>query len=101
MTKRRRVFEVRLTTTLIVEIDDKVLKRGLSKSFRKRFYTFVTEADVAGHIGYNHVANNAQLHSLDGFADLKDSLVEVIDAEYHETEARELKPIRIPAEATP
>lgn len=95
MTKRH--YEVSVTCTLLVEIDERVLKRGTSKSFAKSFYKFDSKEEVAAHIGRNHVLNQTRLSNLDGFADLPNSLVVVHELD-DDAEARENPPVRVPAE---
>ena len=55
-----------VTTTVEVEFDDALLP---DDEWRKNFYYICTLDDLASHLGFNYVVNNAVLKQLDGFAD--------------------------------
>lgn len=71
----KKRYTVQLTAT--VEVDDAVIKRGLSNEFRKDFYDFHSPGDVAAHIAYNMIVNGCRLTSIDGFADMDAGLARI------------------------
>jgi hypothetical protein len=87
----KRKFEVQLTCTLTVELDDSVIA-AVDDSWRKSFYPLRTPEDIAEHIAYNLVVNNAELSELDGFADQSNDAAKIIEPPDWETEAIEISP---------
>ena len=61
----------------IIEIDDVVIK-SVDENWRSFFYNLTTPQEIAEHIAYNIIVNNATLSRLDGFADMKDDFVRVL-----------------------
>lgn len=57
---------VLVTTEVEVEFDDSLLP---DDEWRESFYQIHTLEQLAEHLGYNYVVNNAVLRQLDGFAD--------------------------------
>lgn len=78
---KRQTFRVEVTTTVAVDIDDRLTP---TQEWRDSFYQLHSLREVAEHIAYNFVANGAHsLRQLDGFADRDDSdaVVKVLDTE--------------------
>lgn len=92
----KRVYEVTVTTTAVVEIDERVLKVGMSKSFARQFYTFSSREEVVEFIARNIVPTGGALCDVDGFADQPTRCFGVVDIAEHECEAVELPPVRVP-----
>jgi hypothetical protein len=90
-------FRVTLTADVEIEIDEAVIALALTEEWRKRsfrawqktFYHMADAIDVAAHIAYNMVVNNATLSSLDGFADRKVAEARIKSLEW-ESEAEEI-----------
>ena len=61
----------------IIEIDDVVIK-SVDDEWRSMFYNLTTPREIAEHIAYNIIVNNATLTRLDGFADLNDDYVRIL-----------------------
>jgi hypothetical protein len=94
----KRKFEIQFEIdgeeidTGIIELDQKVID-VVNDEWRSFFYNLYTPEEIAAHIGYNLVINNAKLSDLDGWADLSDNLARVIDwpqLDNWETSAREI-----------
>jgi len=69
-------FTVTLTTEVEIDLDQKVIDQ-VDDEWRSMFYNLHTPEDIAEHIGFNLVVNNASLTMLDGWADLSDDMVRV------------------------
>ena len=61
----------------IIEIDDVVIK-SVDEEWRSMFYNLTSPQEIAEHIAYNIIVNNATLTRLDGFADLNDDYVRIL-----------------------
>lgn len=70
MQKRRKFVA---TFSVEIEVDQSAIDRGLSEEFRKEFYDFRTEMQVAAHLAYN-LMRGAEIRQLDGFADMPESV---------------------------
>jgi hypothetical protein len=69
-----------ITMTVEAEIEvDESLFDVVDEDWKKCFYDFEEDIDVAEHIGYNMVANRYSLSDLDGFADQPDSKARFVD----------------------
>lgn len=74
----KKTYKVRVIQEVELEIDSKIIK-AVDENWRKTFYKHVkTPQDIANHIGYNVLVNDAQLSNLDGFANLSNNLVKVL-----------------------
>jgi hypothetical protein len=60
----------------IIEIDDVVIK-SVDEYWRSFFYNLTTPQEIAEHIAYNIIVNNATLSRLDGFADMDDKYARI------------------------
>ena len=63
----------------MIEIDDAVIN-NVDDSWRKMFYDFTTPQQIAEHIAFNMIVNDATLSQLDGFANLSDDMA-VLDVD--------------------
>lgn len=79
-----KLFEISLSGTVTVEIDDQVIE-AVNDDWRATFYKLRTPEEIAGHIAYNLVVNRVKLSQMDGWADQPDSNVKVVNEEW-ETE---------------
>lgn len=61
----------------IIEIDDIVIN-AVDEDWKSQFYNLQSAHEIAEHIAYNIIVNNATLTRLDGFADLKDEYVRIL-----------------------
>lgn len=55
----------------VIELDDRVTA-SVNENWRAFFYNLTTTQEIAEHIAYNMVVNDATLSRLDGFANLPD-----------------------------
>jgi hypothetical protein len=85
-----RRFGVTVTCTMEVEVDDRVLAQ-VDDMWRKTFYPDVkSELDTVEFVVKNLVHHGVSLHQVEGFGDLPDRCVEILDEEWEST-AKELK----------
>lgn len=76
MSKRR--FRIEFSGEAVIELDDAVIDI-VDDEWRAVLYNLHTVEDIAEHIGYNLVINNALLSMLDGWADQPDGNAIVIE----------------------
>lgn len=81
MSKR---FLIEISTLFTMELSDKVLN-AVDDKWREQFYNFKTPEEIAQHIAYNMVINNAKLSQLDGFADQPNEYAELLDTPIWDT----------------
>lgn len=80
----KRRFEVEVECnygslgTAILEIDQKVFD-NVDDSFRENFYNLRTPQEIVKHLAYNIFVNETNLSQLDGWANLTDDLIKVIE----------------------
>ena len=84
----RRIFGVEITIVATVELDDAVID-DVDDEWRSVFYNLHTPEQVARHIAYNLVCNDARLSMLDGWADQPDSNAALLSEEVVEMDAWE------------
>ncbi len=70
-------FTVRFHGDVEVRLDDAVID-AVTEEWRGKFYDLHSPEDIAQHIAYNYIANNARLSQLDGWADQPNSNAKVI-----------------------
>ena len=85
-----RIFEIEFEGHAIIELDDEVID-AVDDEWRSALYPLYTPEEIAEHIGYNFVINNAELTYLDGWAHLKDSQAKMISKEISDIRAVELQ----------
>jgi len=62
----------------IIELDNEVIK-SVDDEWRKVFYSGLrSEQDIAEHLAFNIIVNNANLSMLDGFANFPDDFAKII-----------------------
>lgn len=66
-----RKIKVAFMVTAELEIDEEVLAVAQTDEWRKTFYDFSTDEEVANHIAFN-ILKGSGLRMLDGFADRRD-----------------------------
>lgn len=86
MPKVKVVFDV----TVELEIAEEVFA-AVTDEWRKNFYDLRSDADVAGHVARN-VMRGRPLSRLDGWADMPDDNVKVVDSEWLVTQAHISRP---------
>jgi len=81
-------FEVTITTVATLELDDAVLA-AVDDDWRKQMYAHIhTPEDVAEFVGFNMILRDLRLRSIDGFANLENSLASVVPGSVeHDVEA--------------
>lgn len=88
MSKRR--FNLQLECSATIELDDVVID-AVDDEWRSVFYQLQTPEQIAEHIGYNLIVNNARLAIMDGFADLDDDDARVVSGPDWTIDASEAK----------
>lgn len=83
----KRKFRVSFEGEAVIELDDAVI-RVVNDEWRASFYQLVTPEDIAKHIGYNMIVNNAALDDLDGWADQPEGNAQVLRQPEWEVDAR-------------
>ncbi len=74
-----KVFHVRFDGEITIELSDAVLAQ-VDNEWRKNFYSNIrTPEDIVEHIAYNIVINRWNLSALDGFANLSDDNVTILE----------------------
>jgi hypothetical protein len=68
----KRLFDIEITVKTQLELDDQVID-VVDDEWRSQLYDLYTPEEIAEHIAYNLIANNARLSQLDGWADQPDS----------------------------
>lgn len=63
-----------------IEIEDEVIK-AVNDEWRETFYSLISPQQVAEHIAYNIIVNDARLSQLDGFANFPDDYAEILREE--------------------
>ena len=85
MAKRR--FEIEIKKTVEIELDDAVIN-AVDDEWRKQLYDLKTPEDIAAHIAYNMVINNAPLSMIEGWADQPDENAEIIGQDSWDAEVQ-------------
>ena len=65
----KRLFEIGMTITTQIELDDSVFD-AVEDGLREKVLTLDTPEGIAGYVGYNMIANDASIASLEGFRPL-------------------------------
>jgi hypothetical protein len=87
----KRKFEIEMTVTATIELDNEVID-VVDDKWRSQLYNLRTPEEIARHIAYNMVANQANLSSIDGWADQSDDNAKFIVFPQWATESvKELK----------
>ena len=87
MSKRR--FRIIFSGEAEIELDSLVIA-VVDDEWRSYLYNLKTPEEIASHIGYNLIFNNARLSMLDGWADQPDSNAKYQECDVLEIEAEEL-----------
>ena len=61
----------------IIEINDDVID-AVDDEWRKQMYNLMTPQDVAEHIAYNMIVNDAKLSQIDGCADMPNEYAKIL-----------------------
>ena len=85
----KRKFRIIFSGEAEIELDDAVIA-VVDDEWRSYLYNLKTPEEIASHIGYNFIFNNARLSMLDGWADQPDSNVKYEGLDDLEIEAKEL-----------
>lgn len=84
-----RKFRISMTIDCDIILDEDVINR-VDDEWRSQFYNLTSANDVAEHIAYNLVVNNARLSQLDGWADMKDLQAAIISDSVSELSSEEI-----------
>lgn len=86
MAKHR--FRLMFEGEAVIELDDAVID-AVTDEWRSKFYQLNSPEQIARHIGYNLVINNARLDQLDGWADQPESNAQVVERPDWDVDANE------------
>lgn len=86
----KRKFEITISGTGVIEIDDEVIN-VVDDAWREMLYELNTPEEIAEHLGYHLIINDAKLTQLDGWADMPNEYAEVKDYPQWEAQATEMK----------
>ena len=81
-------FAVMFNGSISIEIDEVVLNRAGDSSMP---YGPMDRKEIVEHLAYNALFNHANLTSLDGWADLQDNLMKLVDWDAEVEYDREIK----------
>jgi|GEM_PF-5798726 len=85
-----RKFIVQWTTECVIELEDEVIDR-VDDEWRRFLYDLNTPEEIAEHIAFNIIVNNAGLSRLDGWADLPDRMARVTEVDRYWWDSNEVK----------
>ena len=85
----KRLFRIRFEGEAIIEVDQKAID-VVDDDWREHLYNLKSPLEIADHIGYNLVINNADLTRLDGWADQADDFAKIKEGLDWETEIEEI-----------
>lgn len=86
----KRIFEVHFEGTAVIELDEHVID-VVDDEWRLHLYDLNTPQEIAEHIGYNLVINQARLSHLDGWADQPNENAKIIESPDWEIDAYEVR----------
>lgn len=87
MTDRR--FHIEWIVDCEIVLDEEVINR-VDDEWRNVLYNLRTPTEIAEHIAYNLVMNNARLSQLDGWADMKDTQAKLISDDIFDMSCEEI-----------
>lgn len=70
-------FRLRFEAEAVIELDDAVID-AVTDEWRSMFYQLHSPEQIARHVGYNLVINNAGLDQLEGWADQPESNARIV-----------------------
>lgn len=73
----KRKYDIQVTVTATIEIDDEVLDDAMSESWQKQFWPVHRREDVVEHVGFN-MLRECPLSMIDGFAHMKDEQARIV-----------------------
>jgi hypothetical protein len=86
----KHIFSIELSGTATVEIDDQAIQ-VVDDDWRESLYNLRTPEEIARHIAYNLIVNNARLSQLDGWADQPDDNAKITESPEWEVKAELVK----------
>jgi hypothetical protein len=85
----KRIFEVTVTKTIMLELDDAVIN-AVDDEWRSQLYNLHEPEEIASMIGRCMVLFGSELSSLDGWADQPDSNARILETVDEDVEAQEV-----------
>ena len=85
----KKKFEIIIWGRTVIELDDRVID-AVDDEWREHLYNLNTPEDIAEHIAYNLVINNARLTMLDGWADQDDSYAKVLETDWDDWDTEDI-----------
>ena len=83
----KRKYEVQVTVTATLEIDDEVLAETLTKDWQDYMFPISRREDAVEHIAFN-MLRGANLSIIDGYAHRRDDQARVSDVDWSDWDVR-------------
>ena len=77
----KRKYEVQVTVTATIEIDDAVIKEAMSEDWRKNFWPVDRPEKCVEHVAFN-MLHDTELTGIDGFAHMKDEQARISEIDW-------------------
>jgi len=74
----KRTFVVDFEGSIIIELDDNVIK-VVDDEWRKQMFDIRTPEEIAQHVAFNMVANRLDLEQIDGWANLPNDRARIVE----------------------
>lgn len=87
-------FRGTITIDFEIDVDDRILKMCQDPEWKRTFYKFDRDEDVASNLAYNLLRNTRNVASLDGFAEFKADDVQLTREDWNEDECERATAIR-------
>ena len=84
-----RKFHIEWVVGCDIELDEEVINR-VDDEWRAALYNLNTPTEIAEHVAYNLVMNNARLSVLDGWADMRNDQAKVISQNTYDWSSEEI-----------
>ena len=84
----KKKFIVTFNVTAEIELDEQVIS-VVDDEWRSQLYPLYNNSDIAEHIAYNMIKNDAHLSQLDGWADQPDSNAKLLSEKWELDEVEE------------
>lgn len=84
-------FRVTFTVAVELDISEELIAEVLKPDWQSTFYKLERPEDVAFHLAYNVSRNHTVLKSLDGFADRDEGDMKIVNEDWADEEAEEVK----------
>lgn len=87
---RRFEIDMGWDSYAVIDLHEKVID-VVDDQWRSMLYDLHTPEEIAGHIAWNLIVNNATLTMLDGWADLSNDMAKIVDIEWSDWKVKEIE----------